>query len=112
MTDSAGKKTEEFKLYDLRVTVVEIHGRSVCGLEIGDYFEVRNSNQVFIPPGHHFCMYAMASVLPLLPAKQRQLDENDWMSADNRVACPDPDERVVMKIQRVGEVKLDSEELT
>lgn len=111
MTDSSNNK-KEFKLYDLRITVVEIHGRSVCGLEVGDFFEVRNSNQISIPPGRHFCMYAMASVLPLLPAKQRQLHNNDWMEADSRVACPDPDERVVMKIERIGEVTLDSDDLT
>ena len=112
MTDTADSKANKFQLYDLRVTVAEIHGRSVCGLEVGDYFEVRNSNQIFIPPGRYFCMYAMASVLPLLPAKQRELDKNDWMAADSRVACPDPDERVVMKIERIGTVTLDRGELT
>jgi len=28
------------RLYDLRVTVERIEGRSVCGLEVGDWFEV------------------------------------------------------------------------
>ena len=28
-----------FELFDLRVTVVAIEGRSVCGLQVGDYFE-------------------------------------------------------------------------
>jgi uncharacterized repeat protein (TIGR04076 family) len=27
----------------------------------------------------HFCIYALQSVLPLLPAKQRQLPESDWL---------------------------------
>jgi uncharacterized repeat protein (TIGR04076 family) len=103
---------KKFKLYDLRVTVAEIRGRSVCGLEVGDYFEVRNSSQVTIPPGRHFCMYAMASVLPLLPAKQRELAENDWMASDNLVSCPDPDEQVIMRIERLDPVDLDKDELT
>ena len=30
----------EMRLYDLRVTVERIEGRSVCGLEVGDWFEV------------------------------------------------------------------------
>ena len=38
------------RLYDLRVTVERIEGRSVCGLEVGDYFEVTESNRVRIPP--------------------------------------------------------------
>jgi uncharacterized repeat protein (TIGR04076 family) len=103
---------KKFTLYDLRVTVVEIRGRSVCGLEVGDYFEVRNSSRVSIPAGRHFCMYAMAAVLPLLPAKQRELAENDWLASDSLVACPDPDERVIMKIERLGPVNLDKDELT
>ena len=63
----------EMRLYDLRVTVERIEGRSVCGLEVGDYFEVTESSRIRIPEGRHFCMYALQSVLPLLPAKQRQL---------------------------------------
>ena len=30
----------EMRLYDVRVTVERIEGRSVCGLEVGDWFEV------------------------------------------------------------------------
>ena len=65
----------DMELYDLRVTVEEIGGRSVCGLSVGDYFEVTDSSQLTVPPGGHFCLYALAAVLPLLPAKQRQLPD-------------------------------------
>jgi len=103
---------EKFELYDLRVTVVSIEGRSVCGLQVGDYFEVTESSKLRIPPGRHFCLYALGAVLPLLPAKQRQLDENDWLERDVLVSCPDPDERVIMRIDRIGRRTLDSDELT
>ncbi len=101
-----------FDLYDLRVTVVEIKGRSVCGLSVGDYFEVTESNRLRIPPGKHFCIYALQSVLLLLPARQRELDANDWMAQDTLVACPDPDERLIMKIERIGKRRLNTDELT
>ena len=39
------------RLYDLRVTVERIEGRSVCGLEVGDYFELTESSRVRIPEG-------------------------------------------------------------
>jgi uncharacterized repeat protein (TIGR04076 family) len=104
--------TDSFKLYDLRVTVVEIRGRSVCGLAVGDWFEVRNSSQLVLPKGRHFCIYALAAVLPLLPAKQRELSENDWLSSDNLVACPDPDEQLIMKIERLASVELKKSDLT
>src|SRR6476646_5026114 len=99
------------RLYDLRVVVERIEGRSVCGLEVGDYFEVRDSSRVTIPPGRHFCLYALASVLPLLPAKQRRLPEADWLEQDSLVCCPEPDERVVMKIESIGERTLRTEDL-
>ncbi|HVO70192.1 MAG TPA: TIGR04076 family protein, partial [Aggregatilineaceae bacterium] len=62
-----------FDLYDLRVTVAEIQGRSVCGLAVGDYFEVTESSRLRIPPGRHFCIFALQSVLPFLAAHQREL---------------------------------------
>jgi TIGR04076 family protein len=103
---------ETLELFDLRVTVERIDGRSVCGLEVGDYFEVTESNRIRIPEGRHFCMYALQSVLPLLPAKQRQLPESDWLEQDSLVACPDPDERLIMRIERIGRRTLRTDELT
>ena len=100
------------RLYDLRVTVERIEGRSVCGLEVGDYFEVTESSRVRIPAGKHFCLYALSSVLPLLPAKQRRLQDGDWLERDSLVSCPDPEERVVMRIERIDERELVTEELT
>lgn len=101
-----------FRLSNLRVTVDAIHGRSVCGLKVGDYFEVTESSRVRIPAGRHFCLFAIAAVLPLLPAKMRALDPADWLSQDNLVACPDPEERLIMRIERTGEAILRTEDLT
>src|SRR5262245_14824597 len=95
----------------LRVTVERLDGRSVCGLEVGDFFEVTESSHVRIPEGKHFCLFALQSVLPLLPAKMRRLPDEDWLERDSLVACPDPDERVVMRIERIGERTLVTEAL-
>ena len=102
----------EMHLYDIRVTVERIEGRSVCGLEVGDFFEVTESNRLRIPPDRHFCLYALQAVLPLIPAKQRRLPAEDWLERDNLVCCPDPEERVVMRIERIGERALTTEDLT
>lgn len=48
----------------------------------------------------------------LLPAKMRRLPDEDWLEQDSLVACPDPDERLVMRIERIGERTLRTEELT
>ena len=84
----------------------------MCGLKPGDYFEVTESSRVRIPEGKHFCMYALASVLPLLPAKQRKLPAGDWLESDSLVACPDPDDRVIMRIERTRKRRIPTEDLT
>ena len=65
-----------------------------------------------IPAGRHFCLYALAAVLPLLPAKQRALAAGDWLEQDSLVACPDPEERLIMRIERIGRRELRAEDLT
>jgi uncharacterized repeat protein (TIGR04076 family) len=102
----------DMRLYDLRITVERIEGRSVCGLSAGDYIDVVRSNEMRLPEGKHFCMYAFAAVLPMIPAKQRDLPACDWMSKDSHVACPDPEERVIMRIDRIGIADLKSDDLT
>lgn len=104
--------SDQFRLANLRITVVAIEGRSVCGLQIGDYFEVTESSRLRIPDGKHFCLFALAAVIPLLPAKMRALDPADWLARDSLVACPDPDERVILRIERIGETTLTTEDLT
>ena len=100
------------ELYDLRVTVERIEGRSVCGLEVGDWFELTESSRIRIPEGRHFCIYALQAVLPLLPAKQRRLPDDDWLEHESLVCCPDPEERLVMRIERIGTRTLRAEDLT
>jgi uncharacterized repeat protein (TIGR04076 family) len=51
-------------------------------------------------------------VLPLLPAKQRQLAAGDWLEHDNFVACPDPDERTIMRIERIAQRTMFTSDLT
>ena len=99
-------------LYDLRVTVERIEGRPVCGLAVGDYFEVTESSRLRIPEGGHFCIYALSAVLPLLAAKQRRLPKGDWLGQESLVACPDPDERLVMRIERIRRRRIPTRDLT
>jgi uncharacterized repeat protein (TIGR04076 family) len=91
---------DEFVLFDLRVTVERIGERCTCAIKVGDYFEVKGG-QLSLPPGQSFCLYALQSTLPLLPAKQRPLQSADWMATDVRVTCPDPACEMIMRIDRV-----------
>ena len=91
-TDAAKAPSEEgaFTLYDLRVEVVAPEGaRLYCGAKVGDHFELRGE-MLHLPEGQGFSIYSLGALLPLLAAKQRPTDANDWMSTDAEVACPDP----------------------
>lgn len=107
-----GPDQEVTELFDIRLVVDRIEGRSVCGLKPGDYCEISESSKLRTPPGGHFCLYALAAALPLIPAKQRRLPAGDWLERDSEVACPDPEERLIMRIERTGQVRIDTEDLT
>jgi uncharacterized repeat protein (TIGR04076 family) len=93
---------DEFELYDLRVEVVAPPGAKIyCGNKVGDYFELRGE-MLHLPPGQPFSIYSLAAVLPLLAAKQRKVDPNDWMATDAEVACPDPNCPTRFRISRIG----------
>jgi uncharacterized repeat protein (TIGR04076 family) len=85
-------QNDTYYLYDLRVEVVASgDGRPmVCKHKVGDFFTVTDEDLIGFPPGVRFPMYVMATLIPLLPAKQRELDKNDWMYTDAVIACPDP----------------------
>ena len=92
--------TPSFEIYDLHVEVVGPAGGAIyCGARLGDYFELRGE-MLHMPPGQGFSIYSLAALLPLLPAKQRVSDPNDWMSTDAEVACPDPNCSTRFRITR------------
>lgn len=93
---------DSFELYDLRVEVVAPPGaKLLCSAEVGDYFELQGE-RLYLPPGQSFSIYSLASVLPLLAAKQRVTEPNDWMSTDAEIACPDPNCPSRLRITRTG----------
>ncbi|MDE2385930.1 MAG: TIGR04076 family protein [Alphaproteobacteria bacterium] len=93
---------DSFELYDLRVEVVFRPGGAVyCGAKPGDHFELRGE-MLHLPPGQGFSIYSLASVLPLLAAKQRRTHAHDWMSTDAEIACPDPNCTTRLRITRLG----------
>lgn len=67
--------------------------------EVGDCFRLEGGRLSFPSENKHICIYALSSLLPLLPAKQRKIDEpDDWLTKDSEVECPDPDGRVIWEI--------------
>jgi uncharacterized repeat protein (TIGR04076 family) len=103
---------DTFLLYDLRVEVVADEGAKIyCGANVGDYFELRGE-MLHLPPGQGISIYSLASVLPLLAAKQRPTHKNDWMTTDAEIACPDPHCGSRLRITRLGIRKFSHAETT
>lgn len=92
---------DEFQLYDLRVEVIATERPMVCSHVAGSWFAVRGENLCF-DDTRTFSLYALAALLPLLPAKQRVTHENDWMTTDADIACPDPHCGARFRITRTG----------
>jgi uncharacterized repeat protein (TIGR04076 family) len=85
-------KADGYPLYDLRVSVMPLENgkRFICKHREGDYFTVTDDDLITMGEGVRFPMYSLASILPILSAKQRDLHPNDWMNTDAIIACPDP----------------------
>ncbi len=103
---------DTFELFDLKVEVTAPLGaRLYCGATTGDYFEVKGE-MLTLTPGQGFSIYSLAALLPLLPAKQRATDPNDWMSTDAEIACPDPNCPSRFRITRLGKRRFRHSETT
>lgn len=95
------KKDDKFSLHNLKVEIIKGKKPFVCGHKVGDYFEVVGEN-IYFTGCTSFSMYSLATLLPLLPAKQRMTSPNDWMTTDSDIACPDPNCGGIFRITRTG----------
>jgi uncharacterized repeat protein (TIGR04076 family) len=95
------EQASEGGLRSLRVVVEEVRGKCTSGMRPGDHF-ILCSGRLYIPADRHFCLYALHAALPFLAAKQRHLEDGDWMKGDFRVICPDPAGNVVMRVEYLG----------
>jgi len=98
-------------VFDLRVVVEEVKGFCDLPMQPGDYFEVRGG-KILIPPGKHMCLWALQSLMPMLPLKQRKIaEENDWVPFTKRICCPDPNGMVIYRIDTLSGSPDDQEEV-
>lgn len=78
--------------------VVESMNYSACGLVPGDAFEV-DQDGLRITGGTGFCMFAIASVLPLLQGRIGEPGLEEWLAGRPMVTCPDPAESLRMRLE-------------
>lgn len=103
--------SNQFQLYDLALRVESINGSCTCNMRVGDTVILR-SGKLSLPDQPDFCLYALSSALPLLPAKQRHNHPADWMETDARVACPDPACGLIMRIERIATRTLNHDDVS
>ena len=91
-------------MYDLWVSVDRCTNE--CPAEVpmspDTGFLVRRGKFIF-PNGGPICLLALQNYMPILTAKQRQISEaksDDWMWRVHHVQCPNPDSRVVWRLEQ------------
>lgn len=106
-------QNDEFMLYDLKIETVrcEQGKKMVCNHPVGSYFLLSGENMT-IPNNQSFPIYSLAAIMPLLPVKQRMTHENDWITTDSEIACPDPNCGGIFRISRIGTKKFKHGEVT
>ena len=92
---------QPYILYDLEVSVMGEPETFACSHRAGYAFSVLGENLTFIQ-SEQFSLYAMAALLPLLPAMQRPTHANDWLDKVTFVRCPVASCGAQFKIERVG----------
>ncbi len=103
--------SNQFQLYDLALRVESINGNCTCNMRVGDSVILRGG-KISLPEQSDFCLYALQSAIPLLPAKQRHNHPADWIETDSRVVCPGPACGLVMHIERISERTLNHEDVS
>jgi uncharacterized repeat protein (TIGR04076 family) len=95
-------------MYTLEVQVKKILGECTANppCEPGDVFYIRDGD-IRIPEGNSICMWALQSMLPLITLKEREIAESkddDWVWRVHHVQCPDPEGRVIYKINKLNKI--------
>lgn len=93
-------RDDSFTLRCLEVIVEGDPKTFACDHQPGLAIRVVGEDLIFV--NGRFSMYALAALLPLLPAKQREVHRNDWMGTDEIIACPDPNCKAKFRIRREG----------
>jgi len=111
MSDKTQLRADQFELYDLKVVVEKIDGHCTCEMTVGDCFYLKGG-KLSMPDKSDFCLYALQSSIPLLPAKQRICHPADWMETDARIICPDPACGLIMRIDRIEKRVLNHDDVS
>jgi uncharacterized repeat protein (TIGR04076 family) len=91
-------------MYELRVTVTEILGHCPAHpfIKVGDSFVVHNGDLYLPGDNQRLCLWALSSIMSLLPPKECSLVEKPdgrWIQRTRFPQCPDPEGRVIFRVE-------------
>ena len=90
----------------LKITVERIDGYCNMPMLVGDSFYVEDY-KLKIPEGKGICMWAIQSIIPLIPLinEQESLSDDHWAKKVEHIACPDPKGKVIYRVERACDDK-------
>ena len=91
-------------MHKLKITVERIDGYCNQPMLVGDSFTIEGG-KIMIPEGKFVCMWALQSMMPIVPLLQRaEPRKGDWTAmADQVFVCPGPKGLVHYRIERMVE---------
>ncbi|MDI3538595.1 MAG: hypothetical protein PWP12_739 [Bacillota bacterium] len=87
----------------VKVTVESIAGECAAGCRIGDVFYYDDGSITVEGTGTKLCAYGLAAITPYLAAYCRGGEQGDWIGTIERLACPDPVNKVTYRLERIRE---------
>jgi uncharacterized repeat protein (TIGR04076 family) len=100
-------------MYELKISVKKVMGKCTAHppLKKGDFFTIRDGD-IRIPKGGFVCLWALQNLLMLITPKEREIaekKEDDWMWRVSHAQCPDPNGRVIFKIEQMKKLENEPE---
>ncbi len=88
----------------LKITVERIDGYCNMPMLVGDTFYL-DGYRLSIPTGKFVCMWALQSLIPLLPliTERDNLAQNHWIQNVQHILCPDPKGGVHYRVEKVDD---------
>lgn len=86
----------------IKVTVERIDGHCNLPVLVGDHFFIEGSKLV-VPEGTNVCIWALQSMMPVFPILnvRSSLPDGHWVKSVKHFTCPDPDGKVIFRLELV-----------
>ncbi|MFW9804184.1 MAG: TIGR04076 family protein [Candidatus Thorarchaeota archaeon] len=88
----------------IKVTVERIDGHCNLPVLVGDHFFVDGS-RLSVPKDSNVCIWALQSMMPVFPIYnvKKNLPDDHWVKSVKHFTCPDPEGRVIFRLEALEE---------